>query len=310
VATHFFKGAFDGLRLDSTEFDGADFSASTVPHYQMVPHRGTRQLQLRVTPGAPNDRFRLGMSVQGIFEIELLPPSQPFPPGVNFIEVNANAEQTIDISIHGALPGRAFLLAEDMNGTPIDSVQIAVKKQRRVTFNLFILEDSFHTATTPFLALQEIMTLFRKIWLRQANVDLAIARGGAPLIFDLVSFGNPLHLHESPIPHSPFDRDNVFDKIQQRLAKDGFKSQDINLIATWNQKSKPGTFTSGDTPGNSKTCHVVGLGKTSTEATVYAHEIGHALGLQHDGHIGDHMMHEGRRDSFLLTRNDIDAVNK
>jgi len=310
VATHFFKSAFANLLMTSTDFDGADFAAT--PHYQMIPLKGTRQLQLKLSPGEQDGKVRLGMKDAGIFEIKLPASVGSFSAGATFVELDSTTEKTLDLTLSGIKAGRTILVVEDMKGVPIDWVSIAVKKEIERTYNLHTLEETFHKTPRSMAELKTIMGMVETIWLRQANIRLRRVKESA-LSFGLVSFGDPMHLHESPIPHFPFSDKNVFRTIQEELAAQGFKSEHINVISTWAQKAKPGFETRGDTPlgTTERTCYVVAMQpmQPTTEATVVAHEIGHALGLGHDNHNADQMMAEGRRDSFLLSRFDIDIVN-
>lgn len=150
------------------------------------------------------------------------------------------------------------------------------------------------------------MTLVEKVFLRQANVILTEA---TPQIFDVnindIDLGNTILIDKEP------DGDTRTRKsiIIQRTPDQAFVGN-IVIYFTWDLSSIDGDV-AGITFGN-KTCFVeftIAGTNPAVNGLVIAHELGHALGLQHNG--GGNLMAPGLDivRSSRLEQFEIDTIN-
>ena len=289
----------------SPEHDGADTKVSIIGRqevfdiYQMVPVNGTRPFNIRMSGGAVRIEVfsTLGaeLSIDGALPAKFQTLQSSGPPDRTF-------------TIHGRGEGRTTIFALDENRTILDRMIVSIKNERPLTYNMHLLGDSLRNTTKTMNGFRSIMTTVEKVYLLQANVRL-VRRSERDEFFRIKkNLGDPIDVSQPLIPLLA-SRPDLRVELQKRLVELGFFGEDLNIISTWRLKSEDGSL-AGFTPDLGTTCLGEAKDDPIAEATTFAHEIGHALGLIHVPHVVEEMMNDNGRDSFRMTQVDIDTVNR
>ena len=287
----------------SMDHDGYELRAETQPisHYQMVPIGGTRELRMHVS-----GRVKLLCDPKVCqFTLGSLAPT-------HMAVLNHEAITEYRLTLHPQGIGRTALVAvaDPLKYPPLDILVISVKKEATVTYNLHLLTDLRHPNGNKrtFDELNNMMQTVEKVYLKQANVRLHKVQGNVLFIKD--DFGDPIDMLKPP-PISV--RTNVREVVLEKLRELGMTKERVNLISTWNLKNHTQDlhgFTPGfETAGWAAMCFLQKENDALGEASNFAHELGHALGLAHDGHTVDFLMNGLGADSFKMSAADIDQLN-
>lgn len=285
----------------SPDHDGADprakdVSGDPVDTYQMVPVGGTRSFSIRTAGQVRIEVFStLGAQV-----------SIDGAPAAKFQTFNSPAETVRTFTIHGRGEGRTTIFALDETRTILDRMMVSVKKERVLTYNLHRLGDSLRETPRTMQTLRSILADVEKTYLQQANVRLVRRRENEMLRIKK-NLRDPIDVS---IPFVPAlaTRPNFRVVLKERLDELGFLGEDLNLVSSWRLTGADGSL-GGFTPDLGRICVCEAKNDHAAEASTYAHEMGHALGLFHGGHSPVDLMNGIGQDSFRMIQPDIDKVN-
>jgi len=282
--------------LLSTEHDGADTRVGVdIDAYQMVPVNGSRPFNVRIPGGAI--RIEVFSTLGAEISIDGSPPAKS-----QILKSAAGSEQTF--TIHGRSEGRTVIFALDENGIIRDRLIMSVKNERPLTYNLHRLGDSLRETRRTMDQLRSIMRTVERVYLLQANVRLT-RRNDVNMLRIKKNLDDPIDVREPGITSA---RANFREELKARLGTLGFLAENLNLISSWRLTGVDGSL-AGFTPDVGTICICEAKDDPLVEASAYAHEIGHALRLQHKDHAVQELMNDRGKDSFRMTKGDIDTVN-
>jgi hypothetical protein len=276
------------VKNDRESLDGFDASRS----YQMVPLYGGR-IMTAVTENTaclarPNDSQIAG----------LLDPDAPWKL-IKEISIPPHSRKSFVIWGNGV--GLDSVQLIDNLGMPISTITVSVKSPVPHSYALLFLADtapSKHPTTRNKAQAAELMKLVEKTYLKQANVQLT-QLGSATDVTIPGNLGFPLNV------------DLVWGRIE-KATPDGFKASGvIRMYSCWDvADDKTGDTPVGDT--RNKNCFIED--DTDSRELFFAHELGHALGLDHNPAakaaapllMGDDLTKGG---TFKLEQHEIDKIN-
>ena len=288
----------------SVDHDGADTRVADpfgikLDAYQMVPRTGSRTFNVRISGEVRIEVFSiLGAEIS----IDGFPPAKS-----QVLKSAAPSERTF--TIHGRGECLTTIFALDENRTILDRMAISIKNERPVTYNLHRLGDSLRVTRRTIGQLRSLMTTVEDIYLKQASVRLVRSRENEKLLIK-ENLGDPIDLSNPDDSLLSAISTNFQLALKKRLSVLGFLTENLNLVSTWRLRNGRGDSLAGFTPPELVTvCICEAKDDPVAEATTYAHEMGHALGLRHPGHFPSEMMNDGGVDSFRMIRSDIDTLN-
>jgi len=284
----------------STDHDGSD-TRKDAPTYQMVPVGGSREMLVRVSGG---EVIIFSVDTQVCeFGLDSSPPSTA---PANQVVLNHQAETERQLTLHGRSVGRTQLIAVDLRGKILDRLTVSVKSERLVTYNVHCLQDLRRKTTRTLNDLNIIMLTVEKVYLRQANIRLQKVHE-RPMTFVPEDLGDPIDTGDRS---TPVHERKVVKAIENTLERLGMKRQRVNFVSTWNLTSRNQDLLGQTLPVvGGMTCLVEAHDRALEEATTWAHELGHSLGLKHDGHPSFHLMNGTGQSSFMMSGVDIDEIN-
>jgi hypothetical protein len=222
-------------------------------------------------------------------------------PPFRALVVNHPNGKVCKLTLHGRSAGRTKLLAID-NGTKelLDPLIVSVKTQRLITYNLHRLQDLRRSTKRTFEDLHGIMQRVEDTYLKQANIRLQRVHEQDTLIRDDLS--DPIQVDPEP----GGGRDHELPRqLRAKIREHGLDKDTINFVSTWNMVGQL-----GQTPDFLTLCLCRAWdGPPVEEAIIYAHELGHALGMRHEDHDNQFLMFVGPVGSFRLSQFDIDRMN-
>jgi hypothetical protein len=277
----------------STDHDGADTRVG-VDAYQMVPVTGSRPFNVRMPGGAV--RIEVFSTLGAEISIDGSSPAK-------FQVLNGAAQSERTFTIHARGEGRTTIFALDENRTILDRMIVSVKTERPLTYNLHRLGDSLRDTRRTTEELRSIMGTVEKTYLLQANVRLT--RRNESVLRVKKDLGDPIDTTE---PGTLAIRPNLRVVLKKRLGELGFLGENVNLISSWRLSSGENSL-AGFTPDLGTICICEAKDDPLVEASAYAHEMGHALGLVHPNHNSFELMNGKGQDSFRMNQPDIDGVN-
>src|SRR6266849_877363 len=303
ATTAVFRKEIPGL-LDKNKHDGFD-TRQGFTSYQMVPLNdasrpslnGSRPFLVRMSGGT----VQIEVFSTSVAEISIA----GFPPS-KFQILKSPAQSDLTFTIHAVGEGRTTIFALDDNRTILDRMNVSVKKERPLTYNLIRLGDSLRETLRTMDQLRSIMKTVEEVYLAQANVKLIRRNEVEAAKFRIKEdLKDPIDVS---VPGRGSIRPNVRVVLRRRLDELGFFGEKVNLISSWRLTGTDGSL-AGFTPVLGTTCICEAKTNESSEASAYAHEVGHALGLRHETHIREELMNDQGQDSFRMNQHDIDTVN-
>jgi hypothetical protein len=274
--------------------DGFDVEAQ----YQMVPAGGVRRMGFWVQDDEPEDVI-----------IYCTDPNKAYLYGLYIIQGHAAIQgsgyfvkrgSAIRFFIGGRDPGATVLTVETVSGRPRGFLLVSVKPQLRRTYQLAIISDPIHVPTKDLVGnnLAANMLAAAKLWLEQANISLE--RVGP--INDVIV---PMNL-EDPLVIDDLDKVNA---IARASHTPQLQSAHIYVYGTWNLVYRTNPNVGGSTSYNM--CFVENQWTGRSGALICAHELGHALGLQHSTGLRiDLLMQASAITNDFLDMLDIEWTNR
>jgi hypothetical protein len=291
--------------LEKDKHDGFD-TRDGFTSYQMVPLNNPSQSR------APGSRPFLVRISGGTVQIEAKNATVAeisiagFPPS-KFQILKSPAQSDLPFTIHAVREGRTTIFALDDNRTILDRMNVSVKTELQLTYNLIRLGDSLRETLRTMDQLRSIMTTVEDVYLTQANVKLIRRNEVEAAQFRIKKdLKDPIDVSVPP-PISL--RPNLRVLLRQRLGELGLVGEKLNLISSWSLTGIDGSL-GGFTPDLGTTCICEVKGNELIEASSYAHEMGHALGLRHETHNLQEMMNDKGVNSFRMNQADINALNQ
>ncbi|HLV89150.1 MAG TPA: matrixin family metalloprotease [Candidatus Sulfotelmatobacter sp.] len=286
---------------------GVDFNGfSASPLYQMVPARDLRRLVF-YNDGPDCEIYVDDPAVAGLSNF-INVSGQHLPTGGAAIVDSFAVPRGVRISftVNGKVPGSTYVLfhSDAKPGDPNKALHVSVKAQRTKTVSLISLSDTGgHSGQMTDADINTMVGRVRKYYLDQCNVDLhanAVKRVkvqkplATPIVWDKAKGG-------------------VGDILDVLMAvRSEILTTDIAILFMWDIAATsdvgvdtlavclPDIFRPG-----SKTI----LFDDSKDAYVLAHEVGHALGLEHNFRTGSLMHRFATSTSSALEQFEIDTVN-
>ncbi|WP_342359482.1 matrixin family metalloprotease [Terrarubrum flagellatum] len=252
--------------------DGFDVAAQ----YQMVPSGGHRRMGLWVQADEtedviiyPADPNKIGL--WGLYTIDGRPAVTR---GAGY-QVARNS--AIRFFMRGRDPGPTALIVETVSGKPRSFLLVSVKTQRALTYQLYVLSDAVRKPNIVESGgeMKTIMADVARLFIEQANVKLT-------QVGDIANAAALLDLNaRDPLKRRIFlDDPTIFSAIASAALAAPHAIADLYIFRTWDIviESKPDLV--GLATGNC--CFVENFPPGNRATSLYAHEIGHNLGLFHD----------------------------
>jgi hypothetical protein len=271
------------------KFDGFDDATG----YQMVPVRGRRDMGI-VTENDPVV-LRSKAPSQARFA-DLRTPSGPLP--TNELTPDTVAlppKSRISFAIMGIAAGHADVVIEGSDGSVKVLLLVSVKERKKQDYNLCFLRDIRRSTSRSHEDAQQKMTLVEKTFLQQANIELGLAHPVADVVVPQ-DLKNPVRIDRLP----------VLSAIIDATPKPLFGNSAIIVYSVWDASDHRPSV--GITSG--KLCFIDDAQLNDFEAALtFGHEVGHALGLSHNGK--DVLMAgDGVSRSSKLSQFEIDTINQ
>ena len=201
---------------------------------------------------------------------------------------------SIEFSVQGVGVGSTDLVLHDGNGARSHALQVSVKGRLRKTFALFLVRDIRRSTVRTSADAVSIMRDVSALFLEQTNLEL-VQVGQPQEMLVQKTLGNPILL-DKELP-------NIIRATPPVLA-------DLFVYCVWDveDSTKPSVHAAGLTGGN-RSFVDDGRAVGSDAATQqFAHEVGHALGLDHHTD-GSHLMFRAASGGLRLSQLEIDKVN-
>ena len=271
------------------EFDGFDGQTG----YQMAPVGGRREMgivtenePLRLRSRDPSiARFANFRAASGLLRTEEQTPASVVLP----------AGSRIAFSIMGLAAGPTDILLEDSAGTVRLLLLVSVKAKKQQEYNLCFLRDIRRSTNRTHVDAQNKMKLVEKTFLQQANVELSTKQPPTDVVVPQ-DLKNPVRIDNRALLRA------IITATPTRL----FGNSAILVYSVWDASDHRPSV--GITSGN--LCFIDDAQKNDNEAALtFGHEVGHALGLGHNGK--DVLMAgDGISRSSKLAQFEIDTVNQ
>lgn len=269
--------------------------------YQMVPEgheRGWFEIQTR---DEPRD---VALDPPGIAKLTLGAPSAGVVAGNNFLAA-LRPHTKFAFKVFGIKPGNTTLLARDPQRNIVSRIHISVKRRLPVSYSACVLRDMFRSAS-PWNEhnIASVMQKVKETYLDQANIWLE--RQPAQ-IFDVnlydMDLGNPI-LFDGPLD---VPANQTYQEIVRRTPQEATQARVI-LYFCWDVAGVDQQAAGVTDVVGGRICFVERSDENYSIITA-AHEIGHALGLDHV-HI-DTLMRTGQAPTNLhLLGKEIDIINR
>jgi hypothetical protein len=270
-------------------FDGFDADTG----YQMVPVREGRDMGI-LTEGEPLLLRSLEPSCARFANVRT--PAGPLPTyGSVSEEVRLPAHARVSFSIMGGSAGHADVVVERNDGSVVALLLVSVKEKRRQVYNLAFLSDIRRTTQRSHAHAIALMERVEKTFLQQANLQLVRTQPPTNVTVPR-DLKNPVRIDAPGVLNA------IFAATPQVLSNE----QAIIVYSVWDASDNRPTV--GLNKG--QLCFIDDAQPSNKEAALtFAHEIGHALGLEHNGK--DVLMAgDGNSRTSTLVQFEIDTVNQ
>jgi hypothetical protein len=273
-------------------FDG--FDAAT--NYQMVPVHDKREITVTT-----QNECLLEVSDPSVASMAnfLRLGGPPFPtPSLTTDSITLPARSRVQFSILGKLVGHTELTFTETD-THSQLLLISVKSKLPKKYALCFLKDIRRATVRPKLEAEDMMKKVSQTFLQQANIDLQFSPPSTDVTVPR-DLGNPLLLGKLDVRAAILNAtpDNLF-------------SLDIRVYCSWDVEDlRPVNKDTdlGITFGSSS--FIQDGGAVNEVPMIFGHEVGHALGLNHNGNIDRLMFPTTDSRSSKLAQFEIDTVNQ
>lgn len=271
------------------EFDGFDPKT----RYQMIPVGGARDISI-ITESDCVLEIKDPRVARMVTFISVSGPNFA-KPALGIDKITLPAKSKVNFSLSGLSVGHTELSVSGPDGHLQEALLLSVKNPLVKKYALCFLRDIRRSTLRTKTEAQGFMNLVAKTFLQQANVDLQLLPPHADVVVPK-DLNDPLVVSSKP----------VFTAIVDATPREVIAA-DILIYCCWDVIGDSGAeraITKGFM------CFVEDGGDPrKTAPLIFAHEVGHALGLEHSGN-DKHLMFEntGARSS-KLAQFEIDQVN-
>jgi hypothetical protein len=272
-------------------FDGFDAAIA----YQMIPTAGARGMGI-ITDARPIRLRSDNPAVVRMANIRVggspLPTSDITPSAV---ALPPNSRVTFQLV--GIAKGQAAIVVEGPDGSidPSEALQVSVKDKLGKTYAIAFLRDIEHNTARTHDNAKRLMKLVETVYIQQANVELVFVPPESDVTVVSRKLGKKVQINDT----------KVLNDIMAVTPSSAF-SRDIIIYCVWD--SRDTRLITGATLFN-RFCFVNDDPSDNESARTFAHEVGHALGLNHNGSENFLMSGNGIIRSSRLARFEIDTVN-
>jgi hypothetical protein len=244
------------------DFDGWDEEGG----FQMVPTGGELRL-LGASAGANGGTIT--NSRPDLVRMERFKSSIPLTTArIDQAVLPPNAE--VEFSLNGlTAPGRSTLSLTNPAGKLEDSLTISIKTPRPVKLSVVILGDIRRQAGFDGAIVQRFLSVVAKTYKQQANIDVTIINGPEDILVEK-------DLKDPMFPENLEIENAIHDATPNK-----FFLADVIVYCTWNIKASGGGRLDLAGLNVGKKVFVENNPNPHLTAITFAHEIGHALGLDH-----------------------------
>jgi hypothetical protein len=283
-------------RLLSFEDDGwftgkMPGSGSAIKHFQMVPS-GDRRLIIVQVEDAGCFVYSQDPSVVTVDGFGIVDPAT-VPNRVHLAPLGVTTRYLVQLT--GQRSGRTFVILCDNAGKTIDSVDVGVKRERKLTYRLWALMDVARRTRRTNDQMIRYMNNTARLYKAQANVTLTqIGVVENLLIND--DLGDPISS-----PNLLLLRCAAFIQFVSTES-----TADFDMVSTWDIPDAVGLTAPGI-----NVCMVEDykLGDEMRETSTYAHELCHAFGVLGHDSLTNMLMSGDGTDSVRMNVTDIDTIN-
>ena len=269
------------------EFDGFDRKSL----YQMIPVQDRREMAVVTGPSG----CLLRVNNPTIVTMANFRPPVPFPkPGLTTDSVVLPKNTRVAFSLLGKIAGQTEAVVEE-GGTIQDALLISVKDRIKKNYALCSLADIVHKSSRLKTDAKRVMQLVEKLYLQMANLKLEL-NGDVVDVVVPKNLGNPIFL-------TP----DVLSDIVKATPQSVVSGSQVTIYCCWDVDDiRPGDA-AGVTRGQFS---LIDDAQTGNDATMtFGHEVGHALGLNHNGDRDHLMFATVAVRASRLSQFEIDSVN-
>jgi hypothetical protein len=273
------------------DFDG--FDSKTI--YQMVPERDRRDLTISTLKDISLEISDPSVATMANF-IRFSGPSFSTP-SLTTSSISLPAKSRVQFSLIGVSVGHTELLISEADTGVPQSLLISVKRKVARKYALCFLRDIRRATIRPKTEAQGMMDKVRTTYLQQTNVDLQLLPPHTDVVVTK-NLGNPLFVGNSGLVRA------IIDATPAALFM-----ADVIVYCCWDVEDRRPVKDKADGVTSGKLSFVQDGGDPQfIVPLIFAHEVGHALGLDHTGNKNNLMFPSADRSS-KLGQFEIDTVN-